>query len=432
VFSSLPQSLGFRIALLFLLFVVGGSLALFGWLEYWANQDRRRAFERLAETNSAFIRQQRIPLTERTEEALGRVLGMRVRFRWAESASALEERARRVPGRTVVGVGEEAVAAGVGEGVDLVLVRPLAGDGRETRTVWVLAAFWVVSAATAWAVSRGVVLPLRQLVQRLPKIEADRDQAVPGADRRDEIGELARAYRATRNQLAEERTLRERAERMAILGRMATGLAHEIHNPLAAMRMHTELIQSAGSGHWREVLEESVPILLAENRRIEGLVNQWMFLARPEPPRCVLGDFGELLKEQVALHAAAARHAGVEMEREAEGRYPVAMDPRRIGQAIGNVLVNAVQAMSGGGRLRIVLRRESGQVVARFDDSGPGFSRTALERHAELFYSEKEGGMGVGLNVTAEILAAHGGTLRVRNRDEGGARVEMWLPEGTI
>ena len=422
------QSLRFQIAWPFLLFVVGGSLALAAWLEHWVRLDRARAFEDLAGTNAAFIRQERIPATERTGEALGQVLGMRVGFFRAEHGSGLEGRARSTPGRMVEGEGEEAVAAGVGEGVDLVLVRPKVSSGLDPRTGWVLSAFWGVSAVTAWGVTRGVVLPLRQLVRRLPGIEADREETVPGVDRPDEIGELARAYRSTRAQLSEERALRAGAERMAILGRMATGLAHEIHNPLAAMRMHTELLLSAPGPELARTLEESGPVLLAENRRIESLVNQWMFLARPEPPRRTPGDLAGIVRDQVALHAPAARHAGVILTVEPGAGFCTALDARRIGQAAGNVLANAIQSMPGGGRVRVSFLRQPEGITARFDDDGPGFSAAALERHAELFFSEKEGGMGIGLNVTAGILAAHGGRLRVANREEGGARVDLILP----
>ena len=137
---------------------------------------------------------------------------------------------------------------------------------------------------------------------------------------------------------------------------------------------------------------------------------------------------------------------------ETETGTRIAADARRLGQAVGNVIVNAIQAMSAeGGTLRITANDEGRMTndetksparaaeafvirhpsfVIRFSDTGPGFSAAALARHAELFFSEKEGGMGIGLSVTAEILRAHGGDLRVENSAHG-AVVTFVLPLAT-
>jgi signal transduction histidine kinase len=94
-------------------------------------------------------------------------------------------------------------------------------------------------------------------------------------------------------------------------------------------------------------------------------------------------------------------------------------DARRLEQAVSNVVLNAIQAMAEGGELTIGAERSDGRVRVRFADTGPGFSDAALERHSELFFSEREGGMGIGLAVTSEILRAHGGTVRAENGSRG-------------
>jgi signal transduction histidine kinase len=92
------------------------------------------------------------------------------------------------------------------------------------------------------------------------------------------------------------------------------------------------------------------------------------------------------------------------------------------------VIVNAIQAMPEGGHLRIDALERNGRVVVRFADEGAGFSKAALARGGELFFSEKEGGMGIGLSVALEILKAHRGSLRVENGSAGGAVVLFDLP----
>jgi signal transduction histidine kinase len=101
----------------------------------------------------------------------------------------------------------------------------------------------------------------------------------------------------------------------------------------------------------------------------------------------------------------------------------VQADSRRLGQVFHNIILNAIQAMANGGTLTITARDRT----INFADSGPGFSPTALTRWGEMMFSEKEGGMGIGLSVAREIIRAHGGCLTVANRPEGGALVRMEL-----
>jgi signal transduction histidine kinase len=148
-----------------------------------------------------------------------------------------------------------------------------------------------------------------------------------------------------------------------------------------------------------------------------------MFLARPNPPRKSNVLLKELLDQSVRWLSAAAEHARVRIVVDAgPGRY-VQADARRVGQVFHNIIVNAIQAMPIGGILTIAIRDST----ISFADTGPGFSRTALARWAEMMYSEKEGGMGIGLSVAEQIIRAHGGRICVANRTEGGAVVRVEL-----
>ncbi len=358
--------LSLRLAVAVLAFVVAGSLALVFWMGAEERRQSRELFAATAKANADFVRTG-APLTERTELSLSEVLGVDVYFFWDgerfnRKPDGLQSRvivAASKAGGVVVSLhGYEGVAVALKPGFFLALVRPVPPLGAlsSMRTYAVLAAFWLFSLALATALARGI------------------------------LGQ---------------------AERLATLGRMATGLAHEINNPVAAIKLHAQLLESDGPS-------ESLTAILGENAKIEALVNQWMFLARPQPPAVAPCDLAGLLAECIRTVAPAAAHASVRVTSEVTS-IVASVDRRRVAQAFVNVMTNAIHAMVGGGELRIT---NTGATLV-FRDTGPGFSAAALARATELFYSEKEGGMGIGLSVTTEILKAHGGTLHLANGERG-------------
>jgi signal transduction histidine kinase len=205
------------------------------------------------------------------------------------------------------------------------------------------------------------------------------------------------------------------AQRFGLLGSIAASLAHEIRNPIAAIRLHGQLLERAepvGAG-----------LIVYEAARIEDMLNQWMFLARPEPPRKTEIVLMELISKTVRALQPAAEHAKVQIDVTASTCRCVSADMHRLGQVFHNIVLNAIQAMPGGGTLSIAVSDND----ICFADTGPGFSQMALRRAANTLYSEKEGGMGLGLNVAKKIIRAHDGRLVIANRKEGGAIVQVLL-----
>ena len=370
-------------------FVVLGSLILVGWMHVQGRKDSRRAFENQAQANARFVEESGFPLKGRLERELSEVLNMEVTF--AESPESQ------------LAAGFEQVQVELAGGGWMVFVRSQEGFWQQfwRRSMWVpLGLFWGLCLVLAWAISRRVVRPLVALSERIPAIEAGEGN-IPEVGRADEIGHLART-------LVNERERREAAERLALLGKMATGLAHEIKNPVAAIQMHAQLLGDHGG--------ESAEMIIEEGRRIEGLVNQWLFLAKPEPPQMRDQDLGVCLAGVLDSVAPLADHAGVRIVRDFEREAcRLEIDADRMAQVFRNLAMNAIHAMPGGGELRVQIEDRS--VI--FSDTGGGFSEEALARWGELFFSTKEGGMGIGLSVAAEIVRAHGGELEVANGERG-------------
>jgi len=392
------RGLGRWIAVSLGVFVVIGSLILTWWLHLQGRKDSREAFQILAESNAEFVVDSGFPKEGRLERELSRVLKMEVRF-LNKGEQDLE-----------VAEGFEAVSVPMDDGWRAVFVRPVEGFWAQffKRSMWVpLGLFWGLCLVLAWAISQRVVKPLVALAERIPEIGSG-GGVIPELDRKDEIGHLARTLAETQNNLVNEREKREAAERLALLGKMATGLAHEIKNPVAAIQMHAQLLGDEGG--------DSAKMIVEEGRRIEGLVNQWMFLAKPEPPKMREQDVRACVGEVLESVRPLADHAGVSIVRDlGEIETPWKMDGDRMSQVFRNLAMNAIHSMPSGGELRVAIDNRS--IV--FCDTGSGFSEDALQRWGELFFSTKEGGMGIGLSVAAEIVRAHGGELQVKNSKRG-------------
>lgn len=429
------QRLTGRIGLPFALLVLAGSamlMVIMGW--NFAKDDRDR-FEKLALTNAEFMNHVNLPPSPRMSGELQQVLGVDVFFRkdgvlmpeppdMADMASVATIPA---DGQCHVLGPFEVVVVPLASGHELALVR----EGFAFRNVrWtqsvlpIMTSFWLLALLVAWLISRSLVRPLQHLTSKLPDIEKPGALNLPEAERKDEIGDVARAFVRTREALQAERLERERSEKLAVLGRMTAALAHEIQNPVAAIKMHAQLWQGEGEAGPAQVIEQ-------EAARIESLVNQWMFLSKPQPPAVGKVELVNLLGQVVKTHKAQLDHAQVKVTLDAVPPVRVPADAKRLAQVFSNVVMNAIQAMARGGTLAISCTESSTGAEIRFLDTGRGFSPEALTRFSEFFYSEKEGGMGIGLSVSSEIVKAHGGSLHVANRGSGGASVTITLPATT-
>jgi signal transduction histidine kinase len=248
-------------------------------------------------------------------------------------------------------------------------------------------------------------------------------------NRQDEIGDLARALHQSRLRLSDEVQLRRQSERMATFGRMATSLAHEIKNPAAAIALHTDLLRDPSASATDRSI--SLDAIRASADRIAALVHQWLFVVRPAPPRRERHDLRNLVTDTLTSLTELARHQGVRLREtgRSEAPVPVRIDRLRIEHALRNVVVNACEAMPLGGEVEIEWMSTSPPSL-RIRDGGPGFSSEALNRIGEAFYSTKEGGLGLGLNLVTEVMRAHGGSVQVENLGSGpGASVTLTFPQ---
>lgn len=427
-----------RLAVPFSGFVLAASLALVGWLDWSHRQEALRSFAEMAAANARMVDRLRLPRSPELARNLADVLGVGVGFRFAGQAvgglpagleAAVDTLAGTSANSTRVGGRDVAVAPLADGSAHLVLVRDGAGLLRHPAG-WLLPALIVTSlgGGLAFLVARRLVNPLAALSRWLPHLDRDAPEPIPAAvtGRADEIGVLARSLEEGHRRLREEQALRRQSERLATLGRIATSLAHEIRNPAAAIRLHADLLAARGD-------EPGVELIREEVDRITDLVNQWLFVAKAAPARRERHDLVELTRRVIGRLTPQLDHAGVTVAWTPADPVPVMVDGPRIEQVLRNLLVNAAQVMPLGGRIELSLHpaADGPGAVLEIRDGGPGFSEAARVRWREPFFSEREGGMGLGLTLAAEVMEAHGGSVEVDNIPGGGAVVRCRFPDGS-
>jgi signal transduction histidine kinase len=227
-------------------------------------------------------------------------------------------------------------------------------------------------------------------------------------------------------------------DRLAALGEMAAGLAHEIRNPLAAIKGATQYLDPRRLPREdREFLE----IIVDEVDRLNGVVTQFLDYSRPLKSTFAPGDVGEILQRTFRLLAPQIP-GGIEVQLDpAPELGAVNCDPEQLKQVFLNLALNAFQAMPEGGRLRVTAslsrdelarwrepRHRDDRVEVRFRDTGPGIPAEARENIFVPFYTTKEKGTGLGLAISQRIVKSHGGSITVVAPPEGGAEFVVSLP----
>ena len=226
-----------------------------------------------------------------------------------------------------------------------------------------------------------------------------------------------------------ERLRRQVAEsqHLAALGRLAGLVAHEVRNPLSALK---GLVQYLAKDYPPDSPKaEYAQAAVEEVDRLERVVSGLLDYTRPRQPRRLPLDLGELLGSTLAFMRDDPRSRGVEIKLDLDPELPqVLADPDQLRQVLLNLVVNALEALDGRGRLEISARRDGGKVVIQVDDSGPGLPGDDPEQVFDPFFSAKERGTGLGLAIARRIIEAHQGGISAGASPLGGARFTIELP----
>jgi signal transduction histidine kinase len=326
--------------------------------------------------------------------------------------------------------------------VDADRVRAQEQVGRTTWVVTLLAGTTMACGALlAWLFSHNVLLPLRRMVADARSFThrgAREGDDSPG----DELRAIGAYLQILMSDVTDSRINAQEsheqflnAEKLAAVGRLAAGVAHEIRNPLNSIRLWLFAIEKVmGSG---AQMEHELHMIADEIERLERIVRHFLEFSRPPllKPRAVCLPL--LLTKTLDLFMLRAEEQRVRLHYEKTGDLPPVMgDMEQLQQVLLNLVGNALDATPEGGEVRIDTAMETDaasrtMVAVRIHDTGSGLPEEIRERIFEPFFTTKRDGTGLGLCISAQIVAGHGGRLAVASSSPSGTTFVLWIPATT-
>jgi signal transduction histidine kinase len=229
-----------------------------------------------------------------------------------------------------------------------------------------------------------------------------------------------------RDEMEARERLRQ-SEKLAALGKLSAGLAHELRNPLNTVSMLVYAMAQEVDPNGP--LWADLQVVQGELRRMTLLIEQFLEFARPKPPHFQRHRLEEILEETLLLIGPEARARRVTVHKEVEKDLPrVWVDGAQIKQVYLNLLLNALQAMPHGGKLTVRIHASGGSVLTAITDEGGGIPREVRANLFQPFFTTKRGGTGLGLSISQRIIEGHNGQLRLFSQPGVGTTVVVRLP----
>lgn len=221
-----------------------------------------------------------------------------------------------------------------------------------------------------------------------------------------------------------------RSERLAALGQLTAGLAHEFRNPLGTIKASAEMLSKEKTRERPEVMAEMASYITSEVDRMNGLVSSFLDFARPLQTRPALGDLSAVVEDAIKQQAELAKSREVAVTfRPGEGPLSFVFDRDLLLSAISNLVQNAIQASAPGQEVEIRAEAKSSDVLIFVSDHGEGIQPQHLESIFNPFFTTKPQGVGLGLAIVAKIVDEHQGRINVFSEPGAGTRFEMILPK---
>ena len=264
---------------------------------------------------------------------------------------------------------------------------------------------------------------------------AAEDLAVPLEEQNGELGVVVSAINRMREELAQKQKLEEqlqRAERLAGLGQLVAGVAHEVRNPLGIIKGTVQLMQRDMEAEPAlEKYQEHLQVLQEQVNRQNRVVEELLGYARPVKPQFGPVSIPEVLDSVLAFLGPALRQQGIVLEKHIQAGLPTVQgDGEKLKQVFVNLLLNGKEALPKGGRMTIEVKTDGNWLEVKTGDNGSGIEPEHLYHIFEPFFSTKEAGTGLGLSIAKQLVELHQGELTVDSESGRGTVFTMRMPLG--
>lgn len=309
----------------------------------------------------------------------------------------------------------------------------------EHRILWLAVAVGGIALALgillSWWAAMRVTRPVGELVTGAKEVAAGNWDARVNIDSSDEIGALARTFNSMTEQLAGQRERLVQAERVAAWRELARRLAHELKNPLFPLQITLENLRRAreqNSPDFDEIFHESTATLLAEIENLKAIVGRFSDFAKMPQPELQFTNVNEVVHGIIRLFEPRFTAPGepeIRTELQLADKLPVVQaDTALLHRALGNLVLNALDAMPEGGTLTIRTSRHNGGVRLEVSDTGAGLTPEECARLFTPYYTTKQHGTGLGLAIVQSVVSDHGGRISVVSEPGQGATFVIELP----
>lgn len=215
-------------------------------------------------------------------------------------------------------------------------------------------------------------------------------------------------------------------DRLSITGQLAAGVAHEIRNPLTALKGFSKLLQTSID---KQKQSDYLMIIMNELDRIDMIVNEFMSLAKPQAVQFVKGELGSIVDSTInVIHPQAIMHNVQIITKYPQTKVELLCNPHQLKQVFLNFLKNAIESMPNGGNIHIEIQiDEVGKVQVNISDEGPGIEAELLRHLGTPFYTTKDKGIGLGLTISNKIIQEHNGTMKIESSVGKGTTIKVEL-----
>ena len=287
---------------------------------------------------------------------------------------------------------------------------------------------------SGWVAAR-VTRPIEDLAHAAQEVSAGNWNAQVHPHAGDELGALAESFNAMTRQLTDQRDRLVQAERVAAWRELARRLAHELKNPLFPLQITVENLvraRDADPALFDEVFRESTSTLLGEVANLKAIVGRFSDFSKMPQPQLQAIDLNDLARQVLSLHAAQFHAEGrpqIDVHFEPDSTLaPIDADPDLLRRALSNLVLNAMDAMPGGGRLTLRTAFAGDRARLEVSDTGAGLTKEECERLFTPYYTTKQHGTGLGLAIVQSVISDHHGSITVESEPGKGTTFRIDLP----